>query len=125
MWPSQIGCGYYCNNAGTKIIICVQASQKSYESSSRQSLINSGDRAFVSLTAFRDSGPPAWKRLLDCPPSIHERISMINFIFSDHDEVEAVGNLSADDAQTLINIVYEVTLHVLSPLTPAETSVPH
>ena len=50
---------------------------------------------------------------------------MINFILSDHDEVEAVGNLSADDAQTFINIVYEVSLHVRSPPTPAETSVSH
>lgn len=54
---------------------------------------------------------------------MHERISVINFIFSDYDEVEAVGNLSGDDAQTFINIVYEVSLRVLPPLTPAETSV--
>lgn len=70
------------------------------------------------------SGPPAWKQLIDCPPSVHEHISAINSVFSDCDEVEAVGRLSGDDAQTFIDLAYEVSLRPLSPLTPAEIMCP-
>jgi len=56
---------------------------------------------------------------------MHERVSVIDTIFSDRGEVEAIGHLSGDDARSFIDIVCEVRLHVLSPLTLAETPVLH
>ena len=55
---------------------------------------------------------------------MHEHISVaMNSVFSGPDETEAVGHLSGDDAQTFIDLVYEVSLCTLSPLDSAETSV--
>ena len=56
---------------------------------------------------------------------MHGHIPMINYIFSERDEVEAVEHLSGDDAQTFIDLVYEVNLYTLSSLTLTETSAPH
>ena len=39
-----------------------------------------------------------------------ERVSLIVEIFSDHDQVETVRNLSGDDAQAFIDVIDEVML---------------
>jgi hypothetical protein len=48
----------------------------------------------------------AWKRLIS---HMHECISLITAVFSDHDRAGMVGNLSQDDAQNFINMIYEVS----------------
>jgi len=72
------------------------------------------------------SDPPPWKRLISYTLPTHERISLITSIFSDRGEVEAVGQLSGDDAQTFIDIINEVGVcTLLAPkngqVTPTET----
>jgi len=57
------------------------------------------------------SSIPAWKSLVDRPPAIAERISLITVIFSDSDETEAVKCLSGDAAQSFIDVVDEVLPH--------------
>ena len=55
-------------------------------------------------------GPPAWKRLISDALTTEERVSLIVEIFSDHDQVETVRNLSGDDAQAFIDVIDEVML---------------
>ena len=44
---------------------------------------------------------------------MHERISLITTVFSDHAQIWMVGNLSRDDAQNFIDMVDEVgTAHL-------------
>ena len=59
------------------------------------------------------SGAPAWKRLIDRPPTSGERISLITYIFSDRDETETVRRLVGSDAQAFVDVVDKVT----SPVT--------
>ena len=51
---------------------------------------------------------PAWKRLINLPPSTEECISLITTIFSDGHETEVVKNLDGDDAQSVVDAVYQV-----------------
>jgi len=53
---------------------------------------------------------PAWKWLISNTLPEYERISPITMIFSDRDQVKAVGNLSGDDAQTFVDNIDEVIL---------------
>ena len=62
-----------------------------------------------------DSSPPAWKQLISPTLAIHKRIPLIESIFSDLDEVEVVGHLRGDDAQAFVDVINEVSFHVLSP----------
>jgi len=62
------------------------------------------------------SGDPAWKRLIGHTLATHERISLIATIFSDPNQVEMVGQLSGDDAQSFINTIDEVSSHIISRL---------
>jgi hypothetical protein len=39
-----------------------------------------------------------------------------SLMFSDHDEVEVVGRLSGEDAQTFVDLIAEVGTSTLSPL---------
>lgn len=55
--------------------------------------------------------PPAWKRLVDHPPVTNECISLIEEIFSDPDETEAVKYLCGDDAQSFVDVIDEVLSH--------------
>ena len=57
---------------------------------------------------------PVWKRLIDCPLGMNERIPLIADIFSNRDETEAVNCLSGHDAQSFVDVVDEV-LTFLSP----------
>jgi hypothetical protein len=41
--------------------------------------------------------------------ALHERISLITMIFSDHTQVGMVGNLGRDDAQNFIDVIDEVS----------------
>ena len=43
-----------------------------------------------------------------------ERISLIGTIFSDHNQVEMVGNISGDDAQAFIDVIDDVSPHTIS-----------
>ena len=61
------------------------------------------------------SGPPAWKLLASYSLPTNERVSLIVSIFSDHDEVEVIGGLTGEDAQNVIDMVYEVSTHARSP----------
>ena len=55
------------------------------------------------------SGGPAWKRLIvDQHLTSEERISLITDIFSDRDETEMVKHLRGDDAQSFVDVVYQV-----------------
>jgi len=90
-------------------------------SSPRQPLPHSADRPFVILTALSRSEPPAWKRLIRDRLSTDERISLITSTFSDHDKAKVVRRLSRDDAQALIDAIYEVCLH--TPPSPKDVPV--
>ena len=75
------------------------------------------DRTFIELIIFITySDPPSWKQLVDDSLSVNERISLMVSIFSDHDEVEVVGRLSGDDAQTFVDLIAEVGTSTLSHL---------
>jgi len=39
----------------------------------------------------------------------HERISLATTIFSDHNQVKTVGQLSGDDAQNFIDVIDDVS----------------
>jgi len=60
------------------------------------------------------SSPPAWKRLVTHPLTIHERTSLITTIFSDRNEIEVVRHLCGNYAQSFIDAIDEVSLHILS-----------
>ena len=48
------------------------------------------------------------------PLAKDERISLITDVFSDHDEIQAVGHLRGDDAQSFVNVIDEVFLTLTS-----------
>ena len=66
------------------------------------------DHTLVGLTGSLFSGRSAWNRFITCPLTKPERISLIAAIFSDRDEIEAVGNLCGNDAQSFIDAADEV-----------------
>jgi hypothetical protein len=75
------------------------------------------DRRFIELIIFITySDPPSWKQLINDSLSMNERISLMMSIFSDHDEVEVVGRLSGEHAQTFVDLIAEVGTFTLSPL---------
>ena len=57
----------------------------------------------------------AWKRSIDRPIVVDQRISLITAIFFDHGVAEAVKRLSRDDAQAFVDVVDEVV-----PYSPIE-----
>ena len=67
----------------------------------------------LDLSVHSDFNPPGWKHLISGPLAKHERASMIATIFSNRDEIDTIRNLSGDDAQTLVNVIYEVCPHTL------------
>jgi len=54
---------------------------------------------------------PAWKRLINSTLPTPECISLIVSIFSDRNEVEIVGHLCGDDAQSFVDAIDGVCLH--------------
>ena len=67
------------------------------------------DPTFIELIIFITySNPPSWKQLINDSLSVNERISLMVSVFSDHDEVEVVGRLSGEDAQTFVDLIAEV-----------------
>lgn len=61
------------------------------------------------LDASLYRNPPTWKLLIVNTLSMDERIPLITFIFSDHDEVEALKYLSRCDAQAFVNVIDEAS----------------
>ena len=59
------------------------------------------------------SGIPAWKRLIDRPLAVDERIPLIVSLFSDRDETEAIKRLHGSDAQSFVDVIDEVIPHSL------------
>lgn len=60
------------------------------------------------------SEDPVWKQLISNPLATHKRRSLVMKIFSDRNQVEIVGHLSGDDAQKFIDVVDEVSFHIIS-----------
>ena len=56
------------------------------------------------------------KRLINPAISTDERIRLIATISSDDDQVKVVGPASGDDAQTLIDVIDEVSPYTISYL---------
>lgn len=54
---------------------------------------------------------PAWRSLVDPTLAIHERVSAIETIFSEPDEIQVVENLSGEDAKVFIDVIDEVSTH--------------
>ena len=61
------------------------------------------------------SEAPAWKLLISSTLTMNERISLIMTIFLDHNQVEMVGNLSGDDAQTFVDMLDEASFCIFLP----------
>ena len=57
------------------------------------------------ITGYRIS---AWKRSIDQPIAVDNRISLIMAIFSNRNVAEAVKHLCRDDAQAFVDVVDEV-----------------
>ena len=55
-----------------------------------------------------------WKRLIDHPLAVAERVSLIVDLLSDRNETEAAKCLSGDDAQSFVNVVDEVIPHAFT-----------
>ena len=55
------------------------------------------------------SNDPAWKQLIGRTLTMDGRIALIMTIFSDDTQVEMVGQLSGDDAQTFVDTIDEVS----------------
>ena len=51
--------------------------------------------------------------MIELPLASDGQISLITDIFSDRDEIEAVGRLDGDDAQCFVDVIYKVLLHFL------------
>jgi len=56
----------------------------------------------------------ACRRLINRAFSPHEVIPLIGAVFTSRDELQLVGGLRGDDAQTFIDVIHEVRLHTLS-----------
>jgi hypothetical protein len=63
------------------------------------------------LSISVDFGAPACRRLISRAFFPDQVISLIAAIFTSRDEVEAIGHLRGDNAQTFIDVVHEVRLH--------------
>jgi hypothetical protein len=62
------------------------------------------------LSVLVDSGVSACKRLISHDYSPHETISLIEAVFKSKDEINMIGYLRGDDAQTFIDVIHEVCL---------------
>lgn len=56
---------------------------------------------------------PGWKRLISSPLAAHERTSLIAKMFSNRSEIEAMSHIGWYDAQTFIDVIYEVRSDLL------------
>jgi len=69
----------------------------------------------MGLIAFLCSDLPAWKQLTSSTLETHKRIPLVRTVFSDSEEVEIVGHLCGDDAQTFVDVIDEVSLTLPPP----------
>ena len=60
---------------------------------------------------LRYSDIPVWKHLIDRPLTVDGRVSLIADLFSDRSEIDALKALSGSDAQSVIDVIYEVLFH--------------
>ena len=60
------------------------------------------------------SDGPTCKRLISRTFLPHERISLIEAIFTSQDEINAIGRLSGDDIQAFIDAIHKVRFHICS-----------
>lgn len=58
--------------------------------------------------------PPSWKLLVLSSLTAHERISLITTMLSNRDEVEVVKHIRGEDAQILVDAIYEARSYILS-----------
>jgi len=56
--------------------------------------------------------------------TVDEHVSLMTKIFSDYDQVEMVGKLTGDDAQTFIDTVDKVHLPPFHPQRPGGLTLP-
>ena len=56
--------------------------------------------------------------------SANERINLIVSIFSDRDEFEVVKYLSGGDAQALVDVIDEASIHAISPPKNVPAEIP-
>ena len=75
----------------------------------RRLSVSTLDHASIGLTGSLCSGRSAWNRLITCPLTTPERISLIAAIFSDRDEIGEANDLCGNDAQSFIDAVDEVS----------------
>ena len=61
---------------------------------------------------LRRSDFPVWKYLTDSPLTTDERVSLIADLFSDQNEIDALKTLSGSDAQSAIDVIDEVLIHL-------------
>jgi len=66
---------------------------------------------------------PAWIRLINRTFAPYEVVSLIEAMFASKDGLKAVGGLSGDDAQTLIDVIDEVGCHTPSFRAPSDCLV--
>ena len=59
----------------------------------------------------RCSDDPLWKHLIDIPFTKDQQVSLIEDLFSDGSEIEALKDLGGSDAQSFIDVVDEVSHH--------------
>ena len=60
------------------------------------------------------SDGPTCKRLISRTFLPHERISLIEAIFTSQDEINAISRLSGDDIQAFIDAIHKVRFHICS-----------
>ena len=70
------------------------------------------DRVYVTDQFLRCSDLPVWKHLADSPITMDQRVSLIADILSDQDEIDAFKALSGGDAQSVIDVIDEVLVHL-------------
>lgn len=96
------------------------ASRDPTPSTSREALLAITDPAYSEpprppgSSTHTDLNLPGWKRLACGSLAIHERISLITTIFSNRDEIEVVRRLCREDAQILVDAIYEAHSCTLS-----------
>ena len=69
----------------------------------------------------RRSDFPVWKHLAGSPLTTGERVSLIADIFSDQDEIDALMALTGSDAQSVIDVIDEVLVHLHGRMTGSLT----
>ena len=73
----------------------------------------------MGLIACLCSDLPAWEQLTNSALATHKRIPLVRAVFLDCEEVEIVGHLCGDDAQTFVDVIVQLTNKYNLVLIPA------